>query len=102
MWRELHAAPLLAGYRGAPAMDTDALQQLILKVAELAEDFPEVSEPESGGRSSFRRCGSRHRDQVSPSARTNQTRTPGVWLRHVRNSHLNEPFLASPIGTFRP
>jgi acyl-CoA synthetase (NDP forming)/GNAT superfamily N-acetyltransferase len=44
MWRELRAAPLLTGYRGAPAMDTDALEQLILKVAELAKDFPELSE----------------------------------------------------------
>ena len=44
MWRELRAAPLLTGYRGSPAMDTDALEQLILKVAELAKDFPEVSE----------------------------------------------------------
>ena len=40
MWRELRAAPLLTGYRGAPAMDTDALEQLILRVAELAKDFP--------------------------------------------------------------
>jgi ATP-grasp domain len=37
-------SPLLTGYRGAPAMDTDALEQLILRVAELAKDFPEVSE----------------------------------------------------------
>jgi acyl-CoA synthetase (NDP forming)/GNAT superfamily N-acetyltransferase len=44
MWRELRAAPLLTGYRGAPAMDTDALEQLILRVAELAKNFPEVSE----------------------------------------------------------
>jgi acyl-CoA synthetase (NDP forming)/GNAT superfamily N-acetyltransferase len=44
MWRELRAAPLVTGYRGTPAMDTDALEQLILKVAELAKDFPEVSE----------------------------------------------------------
>jgi acyl-CoA synthetase (NDP forming) len=44
MWRELRAAPLLTGYRSAPAMDTDALEQLILRVAELAKDFPEVSE----------------------------------------------------------
>jgi len=44
MWRELRAAPLLTGYRGTPAMDTDALEQLLLRVAELAEDFPEVSE----------------------------------------------------------
>ena len=44
MWRELRAAPLLTGYRGTPAMDTEALEQLLLRVAQLAEDFPEVSE----------------------------------------------------------
>jgi acyl-CoA synthetase (NDP forming) len=44
MWRELHAAPLLTGYRGAPAMDTDRLEQLLLRVAQLAEDLPEVTE----------------------------------------------------------
>jgi acyl-CoA synthetase (NDP forming) len=44
MWRELHAAPLLTGYRGIPAMDIDALEQLLLRVARLAEDFPEVAE----------------------------------------------------------
>ena len=40
MWRELRAAPLLTGYRGTPGMDTDALEQLLLRVAQLAEDFP--------------------------------------------------------------
>jgi acyl-CoA synthetase (NDP forming) len=44
MWRELRAAPLVTGYRGMPPMDTDALEQLLLRVAQLAEDFPEVSE----------------------------------------------------------
>jgi acyl-CoA synthetase (NDP forming) len=44
IWRELRAAPLLTGYRGTPGMDTDALEQLLLRVAQLAEDFPEVSE----------------------------------------------------------
>jgi acyl-CoA synthetase (NDP forming) len=44
MWRELRSAPLLTGYRGTLAMDTDALEQLLLRVAQLAEDFPEVSE----------------------------------------------------------
>jgi acyl-CoA synthetase (NDP forming) len=44
MWRELHAAPLLTGYREAPAMDTDRLEQLLLRVAQLAEDFPEITE----------------------------------------------------------
>jgi acyl-CoA synthetase (NDP forming) len=44
MWRELRAAPLLTGYRGTPAMETDALEELLLRVAQLAEDFPQVSE----------------------------------------------------------
>ena len=44
MWRELRAAPLLTGYRGMPAMDTDALEQVLLRVARLAEECPEVSE----------------------------------------------------------
>ena len=44
MWRELRAAPLFTGYRGTPAMDTNALEQLLIRVAQLAEDFPEVSE----------------------------------------------------------
>jgi acyl-CoA synthetase (NDP forming)/GNAT superfamily N-acetyltransferase len=44
MWRELRAAPLLTGYRGMTAMDTDMLEQVLLRVARLAEDFPEVSE----------------------------------------------------------
>jgi acyl-CoA synthetase (NDP forming) len=44
MWRELRAAPLLTGYRGMAAMDTDTLEQLLLRAARLAEDFPEVSE----------------------------------------------------------
>ncbi|HEX5384877.1 MAG TPA: acetate--CoA ligase family protein, partial [Propionibacteriaceae bacterium] len=44
MWRELRAAPLLTGYRGTPSMDTEALEQLLLRVAQLAEDFPELSE----------------------------------------------------------
>ncbi len=44
MWRELRSAPLLTGYRGTAAMDTAALEQLLFRVAQLAEDFPEVSE----------------------------------------------------------
>jgi acyl-CoA synthetase (NDP forming) len=43
MWRELHAAPLLTGYRGLPATDTAALEDMLLRVAQLAEDFPEIS-----------------------------------------------------------
>ena len=35
----MRAAPLLTGYRGTPAMDTDALEQLLLRVAQLADDL---------------------------------------------------------------
>ena len=44
MWGELRAAPLVTGYRGSTAMDTATLEQLLLRVGQLAEDFPEVSE----------------------------------------------------------
>ncbi|GAA0504744.1 GNAT family N-acetyltransferase [Paractinoplanes deccanensis] len=44
MWRELRCAPLLTGYRGAPAADTTALEHLLLRLGRLAEDFPEVAE----------------------------------------------------------
>jgi acyl-CoA synthetase (NDP forming)/GNAT superfamily N-acetyltransferase len=36
------AAPLLAGWGGAPPVDTAALQDLLLRVARLADDLPEV------------------------------------------------------------
>jgi acyl-CoA synthetase (NDP forming)/RimJ/RimL family protein N-acetyltransferase len=44
MWRSLRAAPLLTGYRGAPATDTTALEDLLLRVGRLAEDLPQVAE----------------------------------------------------------
>ena len=44
MWRELRVAPLLTGYRGADPVDTDAIEDLVLRVARLAEDLPEVAE----------------------------------------------------------
>ena len=44
MWRGLRAAPLLTGYRGAPAVDTAALEDLLLRLGRLAEDLPEVAE----------------------------------------------------------
>ncbi len=37
------AAPLLFGYRGAPSMDTDAVEDLVLRVGRLAYDLPEVA-----------------------------------------------------------
>jgi acyl-CoA synthetase (NDP forming) len=44
MWRSLRAAPLLAGYRGAPPVDTGALEDLLLRLGRLAEELPEVAE----------------------------------------------------------
>ncbi len=42
--RSLRTSPLLFGYRGSPALDVDALEQLIVRVARLAADVPEVTE----------------------------------------------------------
>ncbi|MET0420015.1 MAG: acetate--CoA ligase family protein, partial [Actinoplanes sp.] len=44
MWHDLRAAPLLTGYRGSPPIDTTALEDLLLRLARLAEDLPEVAE----------------------------------------------------------
>jgi acyl-CoA synthetase (NDP forming) len=40
--RSLHASPLLFGYAGSPAVRTDLVEDLLLRVAALAEDLPEV------------------------------------------------------------
>ena len=44
MWRSLKAAPLLTGYRGSPAMNIAAVEDLLLRLGRLAEDVPEVAE----------------------------------------------------------
>jgi acyl-CoA synthetase (NDP forming)/GNAT superfamily N-acetyltransferase len=44
MIRSIHAAPLLLGHRGAPPADLSALQDLLLRVARLADDLPQVAE----------------------------------------------------------
>jgi acyl-CoA synthetase (NDP forming)/GNAT superfamily N-acetyltransferase len=40
----IRSAPLLTGYRGAPAADTAALRDVLLRVSRLADDLPEVSD----------------------------------------------------------
>jgi acyl-CoA synthetase (NDP forming) len=44
MWRSLRAAPLLTGFRGQPAVDTAAVEDLVLRLGRLADDLPEVAE----------------------------------------------------------
>jgi acyl-CoA synthetase (NDP forming)/GNAT superfamily N-acetyltransferase len=44
MIRELRAAPLLLGHRGARPVDTSALADILLRVSRLADDLPEVAE----------------------------------------------------------
>jgi acyl-CoA synthetase (NDP forming) len=44
MWRSLRAAPLLTGYRGSPAVNTAAVEDLLLRLGRLAQDVPEVAE----------------------------------------------------------
>ena len=40
----VHSAPLLLGYRGAPAADITALRDVLLRVYRLADDLPEITE----------------------------------------------------------
>jgi acyl-CoA synthetase (NDP forming) len=42
--RSLRSSPLLFGYRGRAAVDVDALENLLLRVAHLADEVPEVAE----------------------------------------------------------
>ncbi len=42
--RSLRGSPLLFGYRGRPAVDVAALEDLVLRVGCLADELPEVSE----------------------------------------------------------
>ena len=42
--RSLRIWPLLAGYRGAPAVDVPALEDLVVAVGQLGEEVPEVAE----------------------------------------------------------
>jgi len=43
MVREIKAAPLLFGYRGSERVDTAAIETLLLKVAQLKNDLPQVA-----------------------------------------------------------
>jgi len=44
MVRSIKGYPLLNGWRGSPAADVDALEQLLLRVSAMVEDIPEIAE----------------------------------------------------------
>jgi acyl-CoA synthetase (NDP forming) len=44
MVRDIKAAPLLFGYRGSDPVDTDSVERLLLQVAQLKNDLPQVRE----------------------------------------------------------
>jgi acyl-CoA synthetase (NDP forming)/RimJ/RimL family protein N-acetyltransferase len=44
MWRSLRGAPLLTGYRGSSPVDTAAVEDLLLRLAQLADHVPEIAE----------------------------------------------------------
>jgi acyl-CoA synthetase (NDP forming) len=48
MIREIKAAPLLFGYRGGRPVDTGAVEDLLLRVAEMKDDLPQLREVELG------------------------------------------------------
>lgn len=44
MIRNLHSAPLLYGYRGSDPVDVDALQDIVVRLAAMKDDLPEIAE----------------------------------------------------------
>ncbi|WP_460347380.1 acetate--CoA ligase family protein [Actinoallomurus acanthiterrae] len=42
--RSVRSAPLLLGYRGAPAVDTASLEETLLRLSRLADDHPQIAE----------------------------------------------------------
>ncbi len=44
MIRDLRSAPLLYGYRGSDAVDVDVLQDIIVRLAAMKDDLPEIAE----------------------------------------------------------
>ena len=44
MVRSIRGAPLLFGHRGAPACDVTAVEDVLLRIARLAEEIPQLAE----------------------------------------------------------
>jgi len=43
MVREIKSAPLLFGYRGSARVDVEAVEDLLLRVAQLKNDLPQIA-----------------------------------------------------------
>ena len=67
--RGVRAAPLLVGYRGAPAVDVAAVEDLLLRVGRLAEDLPRGrrARPQPGHRPCRRGAGRRCQGAARPA-----------------------------------
>ncbi len=44
MVREIRGYRLLQGYRGHPAADVEAIEEVLLRISRLVEEIPEISE----------------------------------------------------------
>ena len=92
--RSLRGAPLLFGYRGQPPADVAAVENVILRVARLAADLPEVADvdlnPVIAGPAGATVVDARVRLAPSP-------RPPGLDARHLSRSSrgfLPEAFMS--------
>ena len=76
--RAPRAWPLLNGYRGSEPVDVAALEDLLLRVARLADDLPEVlaAAPGAGDRRTGRRRGTAAARWSSPAAPAPSGRRP--------------------------
>jgi acyl-CoA synthetase (NDP forming)/GNAT superfamily N-acetyltransferase len=78
--RSIRAAPLLLGYRGTPAADLAALQDILLRVSRLADDLPQVAELDLNP--VIARPDGAH--VVDARVRVLPARTPDPYLRRLR------------------
>ena len=97
MVREIKAAPLLFGYRGSEKVDVDAVERLLLRVAQLKNDLPQVRS------SSSTWCSSAHgaprsstpRGRVEPSPTRGRTGSPAGSPREPGTRSTTEPALST-------
>lgn len=84
MLRSLRTFPVLEGYRGSPALDVAAMEDLLLRLATLVEDVPQVAELDlkpadrAPRRAGVRRAG--RPGTAGPGAAPRPTREPAPTL----------------------